>query len=185
MAKLVFIPDWLKSELAGLDVSVSVLDKDLASTIESSTDVINYHKTQIEFLNFLAGGLKNEEEAYLMYNSLFAHPLPDMPELKVYLRQAINGVTNPGMLAAGVNDIAQIDFIVDSQSEGKSIYIIGASASQITEGGVDKRHTVITDMLAVMHNRLRIQNGAVDKSSVFRDAPLLTTLYVDSIPCYL
>jgi hypothetical protein len=183
MAKLVFIPDWLREDLQSTGTSFAVLDENLTSTIVSQVDVINYHKAQIEFFNFLTRGKEYGPELYLMYNSLFAHPLPDMPELEAYLQQGRDREPNPGLLASGVGEFAQITFTVDTQSEGASIYIIGGCGEHQTQDGVDKRYTVITDMLAVMHNRLRIQNGAVDKSSVFRDNPSLTTLYVESIPC--
>lgn len=183
MAKLVFIPDWLRDEICSSGESFSVLDKDLASTIISRADIINYHKAQIEFFNFLTGYKDFSEETHLMYNSLFAHPLPDMPELSVYLRQSHQNDPNLGVMVSGVGEMRQINFVVDTQSDGKSIYIIGTCTDDIPADCADKRHNVITNVLAVMHNRLRVQNGAVDKSSVFRDSPLLTTLYVESIPC--
>lgn len=175
MAKILFVPNWLREDVYASGQSLCVLEKELSTTILSKVDIINYHLAQIEFFKFITGGKDFGEDVYLMYNSLFTHPLPAMPEIDVHMKRYLVG--------GSADTDAKIAYIVDKQSEGDSIYIIGTDASNDIDDVQTNRYNVITEILAVMHNRLRLQNGAVDKSSAFRDLPLLTTLYVECIPC--
>ncbi len=184
MAQLIFVPDWLDNDLSESGQSVELLKSDLNSAIVSHVDVINYHKAQWQFFKLLLSQSRGDYSSqcmYSMYQNVFVNQLPDMSEIELFLKQDESEVIVWDMMAAGSGTQDRLRFHIKQSECGSVIYIIGENADQ-----GQKRETVCAEPYAIVcsilkqqHSGIRIEGRSTDKSSVFRESPILAQLYVN------
>jgi len=185
MSKLCFIPDWLNQTLNETGTSLDEFVTKIDSTIVSRHDVINYHKSQLEFLKLLTKGNFCKDDTYSMYQNLFVHSLPDIPEIELIVRNCnIEEIIWDNMVTAAAIQ-QNVSFRFEASADGTVIYIIGECAFDVQSSdlGTAEPKSLICSILEKMHGCLRVQNGSIDKSSAFRESPLLTQLYVNEKFC--
>lgn len=177
MSKLMFIPKWLKDDL--LPDQYAMFEKDISSIIVSSADVINYHKAQWQFLKFLTGGEYSRDDLYSMYQITFVHQMPDNVELSVFLNKDESNVIVWDTMAAGTGEKDRMRFHCQANRLGTALYVIGENLDCQSSDAISAcPQDLVCALLKLQHNSLRIEGRGTDKSSVFRESPLLTQLYV-------
>ena len=130
MAKLLLVPAWLADDLSDSGQSLEMLKDDFQSAIVSNIDVINYHKSQWQFFKLLAGNEYSADLMYSMYQNVFMHQLPDMPEIELFLKQDDSKAIIWDDIAAGSGTQDQLRFRIKSSLDGTVIYIIGENVDQ-------------------------------------------------------
>lgn len=189
MAKICVVPDWLAPSVSDVQ-SAEAFAKDFASAIESRQDVINYHRGQLSFLKILLDGRCIGDSLYSMYQTLFVHELPDMPEIELLARAYDNEPLICDDLAAGSGVQERLAFSIECSTDGNTVYTIGKcvdtppcgeTVDNVQHLYAAKSNALLAGALGKLHNRVRAQDGFVDKASAFRDNCVLTQLYVESL----
>lgn len=181
MAKLLLVPAWLADDLSDGGQSLEMLKDDFQSAIVSNIDVINYHKSQWQFFKLLAGNEYSADLMYSMYQNVFMHQLPDMPEIELFLKQDDSKAIIWDDIAAGSGTQDQLRFRIKSSLDGTVIYIIGENLDQgqSCETVCAEPYAIVCSILKEQHKGIRIEGRALDKSAVFRESPFLAQLYVN------
>lgn len=181
MAKLLLVPAWLADDLSDSGQSLEMLKDDFQSAIVSNIDVINYHKSQWQFFKLLAGNEYSADLMYSMYQNVFMHQLPDMPEIELFLKQDDSKAIIRDDIAAGSGTQDQLRFRIKSSLDGTVIYIIGENVDQgqSCETVCAEPYAIVCSILKEQHKGIRIEGRALDKSAVFRESPFLAQLYVN------
>ena len=80
-----------------------------------------------------------------------------------------------------INAIELFEILPDGFVTGKLIFIKGKLAANtgLTLSAVSQQ--LMSDIMCVAHNVVRVHSGAVDKSSVLRENPTLALFYVKSL----
>lgn len=181
MAKIIFIPDWLDDEIQSKGVCYDDFVKDINSVILSRTDVINYYLAQSNFFKLLTEEEKLTSGNYSMYNSIFGHAFPDMPELTIALNSTLSNVVDYQKLVSTAQTAENITLSYVRDMSNNYVLIVGKHAKDEACKKNCDSSSIIWNTLKQFHNGLRSQNGAVDKSSVFRENPILGQLYVKNL----
>jgi len=181
MAKLIVVPDWLNAELISNGQSLDTLAGDIESALSSKIDVINLHKAQWQFLKLLCNNKYSLETMYSMYQHMFVHQLPDYIELEVFIKQDLLTDINCDDMATGSGTLDRLRFRIEQDISGTMFYIIGECVDQgcSIESVCAEPYAIVCSILKEKHRGVRIHGRGTDKSSVFRESPVLTNLYVD------
>lgn len=181
MAKLLLVPAWLADDLSDSGQSLETLKDDFQSAIVSNIDVINYHKSQWQFFKLLAGSEYSADLMYSMYQNVFMHQLPDMPEIELFLKQDDSKAIIWDDIVAGSGTQDQLRFRIKQSLDGTVIYIIGENVDQgqSCETVCAEPYAIVCSILKEQHKGIRIEGRALDKSAVFRESPFLAQLYVN------
>lgn len=181
MSKLIFVPAWLSDDLSERGQSLETLKDWFNSAIVSNIDVINYHKAQWQFFKLLAGKEYSDDCMYSMYQNVFMHQLPDMPEIELFLKQDDSKAIIWDDMAAGSGTQDRLRFRIKPGLDGTVIYIIGENVDQghPCETVCAEPYAIVCSILKEQHNGVRIEGRGLDKSAVFRESPFLAQLYVN------
>lgn len=187
MAKLVYVPDWLRSHLAESNQPVTKLSAtDVSASIVSKLDVINYFKAQFEFFKLLAlntdpmnvGKYSPQDVAYHEYV---------LPEVQLYLRSASKDTVDWSVLSSCTTDPRQLDFDVEADPDAQIVYIIergvapGHDPSWVTDGKRSLVNAILCKALQHAHAHIRVEHQYTDKATVLRENPTIAQFYVKSL----
>ena len=188
MPKLIYVPAWLSDALEVQGESIQCLGtKDIKSVIVSGQDVINYIQSQVAFAKLLAfASTANNIPATIcnIYEQAYAEMFHDYrasddPTISVLIKRELSDLLiNEEKLGYPVNTMG---FDVEASECGRLIFVKGKLAANtgLTLSAVSQQ--LMSDIMCVAHNVVRVHSGAVDKSSVLRENPTLALFYVKSL----
>lgn len=193
MAKIIYVPEWLYTHLKEQGLTVHDMEKPISSTILSKVDVINYHRSQDEFFKLLHQAAEDGRVGWSSRDAVMYHQYSDeLPELAMAKasRGAKGEVVCWNTLLSSVDSPSAARFFFEMCQNGDDVIVIGVSAdsnaeilrhSQELENCTgDKPTSILWNVLCVSHGCLRLV-GSTDKSTVFRENPYVSQLYVKSI----
>ena len=183
MAKLIYVPQWLNDHLQAHNQPLDILLKPgFESAIGSKSDVINYHMAQYEFMRLLSCVIERGQKINL--KDVFLHVDTMLPEVQVLQRSAPKDIDVSRLAYSGVG-LDCIDFQYRMSDMGKVVYIIGVcSAAPVIAFDGDLRAVATPIMWSILkhsHDALRVENGMIDKSSVFRENADVFHCYVNAL----
>ena len=181
MAKIIFIPDWLNVELQSKGVCYDEFVKDINSVIVSRTDVINYYLAQSNFFKLITELKNPHSDYYSMYSSMFGHNFPDMPELTIVLNSTPSNEVEFQKLVSTAYKADDISLSYVRDMSNTYVIVVGKHAKEESDKKNCQSDSIIWSVIQNLHSGLRVLNGAVDKSSVFRENPILAQLYVQNL----
>ena len=193
MAKIIYVPEWLYSNLKQQGLTVQDLEKPISSTILSKVDVINYHCSQDEFFKLLHQAAENGQVNWNRRDEVMYHQIPDdIPELVMHKATRGNKEGNVcwNTLLSSVDSPSAARFFFEMCQNGDDVIVIGVNAGSNVEINQrtqelanctgDKSASILWNVLGLSHTCLRLL-GSTDKSTVLRENPYVGQLYVMSI----
>lgn len=185
MAKIVLLPAWLVESLSDSELKEFIVTDKPELFISSKEDLINYHAAQIEFFKYNFLGLYNTLDAEKL-NSVFQHPLPNIPELHIYYEG--KGDSEVGMhrlFQSPLPENHSYGFLVKMSSCGTVTYVMGTTAQSDCprEGfiSVEDRTKLSREIMSSCFNALQVQDGNYDMGRPFRNHPLQSQLYLSNL----
>lgn len=189
MAHLIFVPDWLKADIVSSGLNLETIKDDFSSAIVSQLDVKNYHLANINFLKLLLSEEELEHSLdglYSMYQNVFHHNLPDMPELHLAIKSFYEEPIIWDDFAACSGTADRVKFKTEQSLDGNAIYIIGEHVDRCSSSAVcSEPHAIVRSILATIHNGIRISGKGLDKSVAFRESAFLTDLWLSTNKSFL
>ncbi len=186
MPKIIFVPKWLQDSLVEQNESVQCLGtKDIKSVILSGTDVINYIKAQAAFAKLLSysstvnnvpSSVTNIYEQ--AYGEMFHGPdvTDEDPVFTVHVRAVLRDpLISVEALGKSVNTMG---FEVEASECGQILFVKVKETPEPELSVFSVSQKLLSDIMCCAHNLVRVNNGAVDKSSVLRENPTLALFYV-------
>lgn len=192
MSNIVYVPEWCMRHIDSQKESLDSLDvDDVRKSIVSVVDVNNYLLAQCEFAKLIVQGFiatelpKNVPHIYESAYGRMLHSknMDDEARLKVSLALQ-NPAINYEALGFAAGELSSMDFTYSASESGRVVYVVGLSSEP--NGGDDRTlptisRDILCNVLSVCHTRLRVNNGAVDKSSTLRENPVLSSFYVSTL----
>lgn len=192
MSNIVYVPEWCKRHIDSQDESLDSLDvDDVRKSIVSVVDVNNYLMAQCEFAKLMVQGYVQTElpkKVPHIYETAYGQMLHSRnldaeAQLKVSLALQ-NPAINYEALGFAAGELDSIDFSYSVSDSGRVVYVVGlSSVPNGSEGRTLQTisRDILCNVLGACHTRLRVNNGAVDKSSTLRENPVLASFYVSTL----
>ena len=179
MAKIIFIPDWLNRQLREAGVTYEMFERSPVSLyIVSKTDIINYFMAQVEIHNLVYRNLPLTKETSPYPVDLFVHSYSDYPEVKLAISK--NWGNEPNLTLLGGETESPVFATIQASPNGKCVYLIGQPVLVSDSTKELTADTALYGILSSLHKGLIVKDGHHDKTTVLRENPLLSQLYVKS-----
>lgn len=185
MAKIVLLPLWLVESLSDSELLEFIVSDKPELFISSKEDLINYHSAQIEFFKYNFLGLYNRLDTEKL-NSVFQHPVPDIPELHVYYDGKCDSeVSMQRLFQSHLPTNHSYGFTVKMSTCGTVTYVMGTTAQTDCpfDGfiSVEDRTKLSREIMSSCFNAFQVQDGYYDMGRPFRNHPLQSQLYLSNL----
>lgn len=178
MAKIAYIPEWLGPHLraaGNYNNFASLSDLDTLCT----RALINYHTEQVALFRVLTGGVDFGLDFYHMYNGLFIHPLPCLPEINIMIEQSKQPSFYLNILGDDVKCLDDINVNIDIDETGSVVFIERATNTMADTCAATS--PTAKNILNVMQRVNTIAQHRSDHSAVFDLNRVLTDIYTKDI----
>lgn len=187
MARIIFVPDWLDAYLT-TDAVIEKFVNDPLSITELTSEVKYYHKSQLAFCRFLISDVKTNDimldvlkcEPDVAFDELMYHNAFDDPEYALCKKRVWQEPIMWSEFVNGANSADDVQFILKPSRDGKLLFVTAKKKyGTVSESYVTASvGSVLDEGLKKLHGGFRIQRSTPDTGEVFRENPILASLYL-------